>query len=126
MKRLSLLLASVIIAGCTPYAQSYQPAVDQQMSPATADARNYDQDLSACREILTGSSLGHDTTTAKGAAIGALGGAGLGLLTGHGILPGIAGAGIGAIAGRYSSDSQIRAALDQCLQARGWTIIGAE
>ena len=125
MKRLSLLLASAIIASCTPYAQSYQPAVDQQMSPATAD-RNYDADLSACREILIGSSLGHDSATAKGAAIGALGGAGLGLVTGHGILPGLAGAGIGAIAGRYSSDAQIRAALNQCLQSRGWIVLSSE
>jgi hypothetical protein len=112
-----------------PFTDAEAQQVREYVSYATCTnrGRNYETDLSACREIAGGSSASSNSTEAKGAGVGALTGAGVGLLAGeHPIGLALVGAGLGAVGGRAISDADVRSVINQCLQLRGWTVLGAE
>jgi hypothetical protein len=92
--------------------------------------RNYETDLATCREIAEGSSASGSSKELAGTGAGALVGASAGLLAGRHIgtvaLLGVAGAGVGAVAGTALSHADVRARHQPCLQARSWTVLGAE
>jgi hypothetical protein len=89
--------------------------------------RNYEADLAACREIAEGSSASGSGKEIGGAGAGALAGAGVGLAAGENPLGlAIIGGGLGAIGGTAVTHADVRRVINQCLQLRGWTVLGAE
>ena len=89
--------------------------------------RNYEMDLATCREIAEGSSASGNSAQLGGAGAGALAGAGVGLAAGeHPLGLAIIGAGVGAIGGTAVTHADVRRVINQCLQLRGWTVLGAE
>jgi hypothetical protein len=83
-------------------------------------------DLAACREIVQGASVSGSGAQVGGAGAGALAGAGAGMLAGeHPLGLAIVGAGLGAVGGTAVSHADVRRVINQCLQLRGWIVLGA-
>ena len=128
--RLLTLPACVLfVAGCATPQSQWTPAVDTY---GNSRAQYLTRDMEECRAIATSSSGSVQDETARGAGIGALGGAAAGFLVGSAFgragEGAVAGAALGATGGAAVQGTRTRAQFEEafrnCLRGRGHNVVG--
>ncbi|MEZ9819894.1 glycine zipper family protein [Shewanella sp. 10N.286.45.A1] len=134
MSRKKLLLSAALLISVSAYTQANIIVDSKNVDPQQYHADMYEcEQLSQQVEPQSSNSLGHDIlkSTAKGAAIGAAGGA---ISGGSGSNGAKAGAGIGLIGGalkhgaekrraEQSFDAQTQNVMRNCMVGRGYTVL---
>lgn len=122
MKKLTVILAALVLAGCAtaPGGAQYEPLIDR----STNTAGNYQSDLQDCQAYAT-----RVAGAGEGAAAGAVAGAiVMGALsailggTGHGRWA-AAGALTGALSGAGSGEVNQRDVIRRCMAGRGYNVL---
>jgi hypothetical protein len=122
---------AILTAGCGTTAQpgGWTPMIDQR----NVDPARYEQDFTECKSYAeTGGTVeehGRRNAIRGGVAGGALAAGAIVATGGLAAIPLLGGVvatqmGIGALGGKFFADSRYRSVITQCLNGRGYSVIG--